>query len=51
MSVIKSMISLQLDKELLAEVDKAAERRGISRSAFVRKTLERVIEGDKLRAS
>ena len=50
MSVIKTMVSLQLDKDLLEEIDKAAERRRISRSAFIRKALTRVIEGENVRS-
>ena len=44
--LIKTMVSLQLDKELAAAVDKAARRRGLSRSAFIRKALQRVIDGE-----
>jgi metal-responsive CopG/Arc/MetJ family transcriptional regulator len=45
-TVDKTMVSVQLDKDLLASVDKAATRRGISRSEFIRKALSRVIAGE-----
>ncbi len=45
-SLIKTMVSLQLDKNLLAAIDKAATRRGMTRSAFIRKIFERVIAGE-----
>ena len=38
---------IRFDRALLAKVDEAAKRRGISRSAWVQYTLSRTLEEDE----
>ncbi len=47
---IKIAVVLRLPADLLFEVDEAAEKRKLSRNAFMVKALSRVIEGERVRS-
>jgi metal-responsive CopG/Arc/MetJ family transcriptional regulator len=44
----KKLISMKFEPEFLAEIDAAASRRGIDRTAFVEKALRRVLAGESV---
>ena len=49
MSDIRGVL-LRIDISLLKEIDICAKKRGMTRTAFIRKGLERLVEGERLRA-
>ncbi len=45
-SDIRSTIVFRVPQGLLTEIDEAAQRRGLSRNAFMLKAIQRVIDGE-----